>query len=160
RVARQIVGAPCRALPAFQRVAICKIFGIVAKQHEQIGVPPEREFEIRIRAEFLAYRSEPAFRALPGIEIAIKLIRAKRPVAQREQYVRIAKHGLRVRDRSKRQNAIVAVRLEAARKLARKSELLRDGLRAARDRTGLFVSPPVSERSPQPHFRSPGNACN
>ena len=85
RISSQRLGAAKRGLPALVDVIVGVERRIVAQQDEVIAVPAIAKVKLRLLAQLLLQAGEPDFGSLPGVEVAIKLVGAKRCVA-------IAKH--------------------------------------------------------------------
>ena len=90
RSRRQVLGAPQRSLPRAINMVVLVNRRIVAEQHELIRMPPVGERRHRLAAQLLPRPAEPTLRPLPRRIVAVKLVRAERPITCSKKQVRNA----------------------------------------------------------------------
>ena len=96
---------------------------------------------------------KPAFGALPGIEVSVKVFRTEGPVIQRQGNVRQAQLGSDIRIGCNGQIAIIAILHEAAGKIAREAQLLIEYFRGPSHRCVLLIHTEISYAGAQLHLR-------
>src|SRR5580765_6491172 len=90
----------------------------IAIEHEEVAMAAEGETGAGLRSQRLLYAGEPGLRVLPGIEVAVELVRPERMIHVRQIERAVAEVGRQTRDGGELQIAIVAVGLETGRKIA------------------------------------------
>ena len=86
-------------------------------EHEQVRVPTISNQQIRLLPQPLLDARKPAFGAFPRVEVAVELLRAVRPIVQRQGHLGLPN----LRLRGDRKVPIVAVGHEPTGKIPRQS---------------------------------------
>src|SRR5580692_9900872 len=148
----QIVVAAHGCVVGLVGVTIGVNLGIVAKEYEQVGVAAVGKGELGVLAEVLMEGGVPGFGALPGIVVAVKLIRAEGTVERGQE--NSCRTQFRAQDRFGGAGgaAIFAVIFKSVGKSSLERELLEEGTEAECEESALRIGSEAADGASKQEF--------
>src|SRR5690349_358347 len=134
--------------------------GMIPEKDEFVGMAAVTEGESHTLSHRLRGGDEPAFGALPGVEVAVKSRGSKGAIAQTEEQVARTQRGCEARLRRGGEVAVVAVGCETGRGLPGKAHGLGPGSRQVIRISILGIAAEAAGRLCQPKLAGDGRSSN